>query len=95
MKPAPRRESTPLAGHLLAVAQRGDREYLQQPAPGQFAVIDAQQREKAFFEVPQGASPGELRILIERHFELPAERVAEFVWTICPSRSHTPGCRRW
>lgn len=74
--------SSPLSNRLLAVSRRGDLQYLHLPEPGQFAVLDHQRSEKAFFQAPHGAHPEELHDLIEAHYELPAERVAEFVWAV-------------
>lgn len=71
-----------LAPYLLSVARRGDLQYLRQPAPGQFAVLDVEQGEKAFFQIPRSVDLEGMRDLIESHFGSAAERVAEFVWAI-------------
>lgn len=86
--------SSPLSNRLLAVSRRGDPQYLHLPEPGQFAVLDHQRGEKAFFQAPRGAHPEELRDLVEAHFELPAERVAEFVWAVWPPVQLARACAR-
>lgn len=87
--------SSPLSNRLIAVSRRGDLQYLHPPEPGQFAVLDVQQGEKAFFQAPRGRHPEELRDLVEAHFELPAERVAEFVWAVWPPLPLARACTRW
>lgn len=89
------RSSSPLSNRLLAVSRRGDLEYLHLPEPGQFAVLDLQRGEKAFFQAPRGAHAEELHDLVEAHFELPAERVAEFVWAVWPPMPLARACARW
>lgn len=78
----PAARASRLREHLLAVTYRGDVQYLRQPGVGTFAVLDLHGGRKAFFAVPHGATPEELRALIEDHFGTPVERVAEFVWAV-------------
>jgi hypothetical protein len=67
---------------LLLIAQRGDLDFLASPLPGQFAVLDTSRRTKAFFQIPRGAAPNDLALLIAGGFGAPAERVDEFVWVV-------------
>lgn len=68
--------------HLIALTYRGDVEYLRQPGAGTFAVLDLQRGRKAFFAVPDAATPERLRNLIADHFGTPVERVEESLWTV-------------
>jgi hypothetical protein len=67
---------------LLLVVQWGDLRYLAQPDPGEFVVVDLEQREKGFFELPRGATPDDLHGMIEGQFGARAERIGEFTWVV-------------
>lgn len=71
-----------LREHVLAVAYRGDVQYLREPGAGTFAVLDLRRGRKTFFAAPHGATPEALRALIEDHVGAPVERVAEFLWAV-------------
>lgn len=71
-----------LRGHLLGVTYRGDVHYLRKPGASTFAVLDLCRGRKAFFAAPHGATPEELRGLIQDHFGAPAERLEEFLWAV-------------
>jgi hypothetical protein len=67
---------------LIVVAQSDDDEYFDEPAAGEFAVVDVVTKEKAWFEMPFGANPDILRGLIEGHFAAPAFRVGDKLWFV-------------
>ena len=67
---------------LLCVAQRDDPQYFFPCEESEFAVIDSVTKEKAWFELPAGASPEALTAMIEKAFALPALRVAPKLWVV-------------
>ena len=52
------------------------------PREGEFAVVDVVTKEKAWFEMPYGATPEIVRALIEGHFDAPAFRVGPKLWFV-------------
>lgn len=72
-------------GDLLEVVTKiGEDQFYHPPGEGEFAVIDAFRREKAFFEIPTGAEkhPDKVTALIEAHFDSPAMRIEQRLWMV-------------
>lgn len=67
---------------LLCVAPKDDPDFLDDPAAGEFAVVDAKTQEKAWFEMPQGCTPDVVQGMVESHFAACAVRVAQKVWVV-------------
>ncbi len=59
-----------------------DPDYFDAREPGEFAVVDVETKEKAWFEIPAGATPEVLTGMVESHFACSALRVDEFLWVV-------------
>jgi hypothetical protein len=66
----------------LCIAASDDEDYLRCADPGEFAVVDVVTKEKAWFEMPFGATPHNITALIESHFNVSAIRVGEKLWFV-------------
>ena len=67
---------------MIVAAPPGDPDYFAACDPGEFAVVDVDTKEKAWFEIPAGATPEVLTGMIESHFACSALHVAEFLWVV-------------
>lgn len=67
---------------MRCVAQSNDPEYFDEPDAGEFAVVDVVTKEKAWFEMPHGATPEIVHALIEGHFGSAAFRVGNKLWFV-------------
>lgn len=67
---------------MVCVAASDDPEYMDAPDAGEFAVVDVVTKEKAWFELPYGATPEIVHALIEGHFGAQAFRVGDKLWFV-------------
>jgi len=67
---------------LRVVMPSDDPDYLAVALAGEFAVVDMQTLEKAFFEMPYGCKPDMVTAMIESTFNASALRVANKVWVV-------------
>jgi len=67
---------------LLDVAPHGSERHIREPENGTFAVYDSATREKAFFEMPWGASPVSIAAMIERTFAETPTRISAKTWIV-------------
>lgn len=84
--PKHKREVTQ-TGHRLgdlitSIHAPGEVESLDDAPAGCFCVVDLKTREKAFAELPYGATPASIKSLIEGHFDTHAFRVTEKMWLV-------------
>ncbi len=49
---------------------------------GEFCVVDIKTREKAFCDLPHGATPSSVKAMIESHFDASAFRVTDKLWIV-------------
>jgi hypothetical protein len=73
---------TRLGDQLLTVAESGSRDFLQEANAGEFSVFDLATLQKAWFEKPQNATPEQIEMMIEGHFDATALQVAERLWVV-------------
>lgn len=67
---------------LLVVANGDDAEYFDPCAVDEFSVVDMHTAQKAWFEIPQGATPEVITGLVESHFASTARRITESTWAV-------------
>jgi hypothetical protein len=67
---------------VKCIAQSDDPDYFQGPEAGEFCVVDVVTKEKAWFEMPYGATPEILTALITSHFASDAFRVGNKLWFV-------------
>lgn len=67
---------------MLAVAPHDDPDYFENPGPGEFAVVDVVTKEKAWFDMPHGATPEIITGMIENTFAASAFRVGPSLWIV-------------
>lgn len=67
---------------LLTVEQYGTAAFFVAAASQEFAVIDTMRKEKAFFEVPPGATVDSITAMIESHFDASAFRADAKLWLV-------------
>lgn len=84
--PKSKREVTQ-TGHRLGdlirvIVGPGEVDSLTDAAPGEFCVLDLKTREKAFLDMPYGATPASLKTMIESHFDTHAFRATEKMWLV-------------
>lgn len=71
-----------LGDYMTCVMALDSVDALAEPAKAEFCVVDTQQREKAFVEMPFGATPASVKTLIESHFDARATRVTDKIWIV-------------
>lgn len=81
-QPASEGRTPRLMDHVMAVVASEDPDYMTDPAPGEFAVVDVVTKEKAFFEMPYGATPEIVTGMVSSHFAANAVRVGEKLWFV-------------
>jgi hypothetical protein len=84
--PKHKREVTS-TGHRLGdlirvIVEPGEVDSLKDAGAGEFAVMDLKTKEKAFCELPYGATPASVKTLIESHFDSHATRATEKLWIV-------------
>lgn len=67
---------------LVCVVYCGDPRYLDPCDEREFAVVDRVTKEKAWFEMPSGATPEDVTGMIESTFAAPALRVDRLLWIV-------------
>lgn len=67
---------------IRVIVEPGEVESLEDAGAGEFCVLDLKTREKAFLELPYGATPDSLKALIESHFDTHAFRATEKMWLV-------------
>lgn len=67
---------------LLFVAPTDGPDYFTPAHAGEFCVVDVVTKEKAWFEMPIGASPEMITGMIESHFDSSAFRVGNKMWFV-------------
>jgi hypothetical protein len=71
-----------LLDRLLCVAQVDDPDYLSPCGDMEFAVIDFATHEKAWFDMPPGATPDVLTRMVEEAFAATAFRADPKLWVV-------------
>ena len=56
--------------------------YFNAPGAGEFCVVDVVTKEKAWFELPFGATPETITAMIRSHFAADAFRVGDRLWFV-------------
>ena len=84
--PAHKREVTQ-KGHRLGdlirvIVDAGEVESLTDAPAGEFCVLDLKTREKAFCELPYGATIASVKVMIESNFDTHAFRATEKMWLV-------------
>lgn len=67
---------------LLSVAASDDPDYFTPAQAGEFCVVDVVTKEKAWFDMPHGATPENVTAMIESHFDSSAFRVGNKMWFV-------------
>lgn len=67
---------------LVCVVSNGDPRYFDSCDEGEFAVVDTATKEKAWFEVPEGATPADVSGMVESTFAAPTLRVDRALWIV-------------
>lgn len=84
--PKHKREATStgyrLGDLIRVIVEPGEIESLNDAGPGEFAVLDLKTLEKAFLELPYGATPASVKAMIESHFDTHAIRATEKLWIV-------------
>lgn len=76
-------QTTPrLLDCLASVAPYGDPDYMEYPTAGQFVVVDVVTQEKAWFEMPYGATPEMVTGMVSSSFNATAYRVGPKLWFV-------------
>lgn len=71
-----------LGDFLQCIAQSDDPEYFTPALNGEFCVVDVVTKEKAWFEMPYGATPETITGMIASHFDSTAFRVGNKMWFV-------------
>ena len=84
--PKHKREATStgyrLGDLIRVIVEPGELDSLKDAGPGEFAVLDLKTSEKAFCELPYGATPATVKAMIESHFDTHAIRATEKLWIV-------------
>lgn len=67
---------------LLVIANVGDQNYFEPRAPGEFAIVDLETKEKGWFELVVGVTPEMVTAMIESNFAASAVRVDSWLWVV-------------
>jgi hypothetical protein len=67
---------------LVCVVSNEDPRYFDTCDEGEFAVVDTATKEKAWFEMPDGATPADVTGMVESTFAAPALRVDRALWIV-------------
>jgi hypothetical protein len=67
---------------MLSVVRPEHPDYLEMPAPGEFAVIDTVTKEKGWFEAPTGITDEKVTSMIASTFDASAYLVAHNLWIV-------------
>lgn len=67
---------------IRVIVEPGEVESLTDARPGEFCVLDLKTREKAFCELPCGATIASVKTMVESHFDSHAFRATEQMWLV-------------
>lgn len=67
---------------MTVIVPEGDPEYLAEPEPGEFCVIDTRTREKGYFEHAPGLDADRITGMASSHFEATAVQVGPSLWFV-------------
>ena len=67
---------------VTCIVQFGDTTYFQPREIGEFVVVDMRTKEKAWLEIPAGATPDTLSQMIESHFGASSCQVDTLLWVV-------------
>ena len=81
-KKFPHHQGHRLTDCILTIVNGTDDGYMVDSASGEFCVVDTKTREKAFCDMPHGATPASVKSMIESHFDASAFRVTDKLWIV-------------